>query len=89
MYRDIEIFDLEPSPSTDQDIKLKPYLEHCHSDNNSIWLGRSVSILVFKILNFSREQHIWLLLFSIRKDSCVILIAIRISRPTDFSSLPI
>ncbi|XP_052790371.1 gamma-aminobutyric acid type B receptor subunit 1-like [Mya arenaria] len=39
MYRDLEIFDLEPSPTTEHDIMLKPYLEHCHSHNNSIWLG--------------------------------------------------
>ncbi|XP_052221430.1 gamma-aminobutyric acid type B receptor subunit 1-like isoform X3 [Dreissena polymorpha] len=39
MFRDLEIFDLEPSPSTEQDIMLKPFLEHCHSTNMSIWLG--------------------------------------------------
>lgn len=42
MYRDIEIFDLEPSPSMEQDIMLKPYLEHCHSNNNDIWLGMCI-----------------------------------------------
>ena len=39
MYRDLEIFDLEPSPTTEHDIMLRPQLEHCNSKNNSIWLG--------------------------------------------------
>ena len=39
MYRDTENFDLEPSPSTDQDIMLQPFLEHCNSKNISVWLG--------------------------------------------------
>ncbi|XP_060587127.1 gamma-aminobutyric acid type B receptor subunit 1-like [Ruditapes philippinarum] len=39
MYRSLEMFDLEPAPSTDQDIMYKPYLEHCDSNNISIWLG--------------------------------------------------
>ena len=40
MFRDTENFDLEPSPTTDQDIMLQPYLEHCNSKNISIWLGK-------------------------------------------------
>ena len=40
MYRSLEMFDLEPAPSTDEDIMYKPYLEHCHSNNISIWLGK-------------------------------------------------
>ncbi|KAL4219318.1 Gamma-aminobutyric acid type B receptor subunit 1 [Mactra antiquata] len=39
MYRALEMFDLEPAPSTDQDIMFVPYLEHCQSHNNSVWLG--------------------------------------------------
>ncbi|XP_045204185.2 gamma-aminobutyric acid type B receptor subunit 1-like [Mercenaria mercenaria] len=39
MYRSLEMFDLEPAPSTEHDIMYKPYLEHCDSNNISIWLG--------------------------------------------------
>ena len=39
LFRDTENFDLEPSPSTDQDIMLQPFLEHCNSKNISVWLG--------------------------------------------------
>ena len=44
MFRDTENFDLEPSPSTDQDIMLQPYLEHCNSKNISVWLGMCLHI---------------------------------------------
>lgn len=39
MYRSLEMFDLEPSLSTEQDIMFQPYLEHCDSHKISIWFG--------------------------------------------------
>ncbi|KAG8035862.1 hypothetical protein G9C98_002988 [Cotesia typhae] len=40
LQRTIEVFPLEASPhGDDDDAKISPELEHCESQNNSIWLG--------------------------------------------------
>ncbi|CAD6241162.1 GSCOCG00009184001-RA-CDS [Cotesia congregata] len=39
LQRTIEVFPLEASPHGDDDAKISPELEHCESQNNSIWLG--------------------------------------------------
>ncbi|KAF6204850.1 hypothetical protein GE061_019013 [Apolygus lucorum] len=39
LQRRIEVFPLEEPVSTDDDIKIRPELEHCESENNSVWLG--------------------------------------------------
>ncbi|KAL1138797.1 hypothetical protein AAG570_008859, partial [Ranatra chinensis] len=39
LQRRIEVFPLEDPTSIDDDIKIRPELEHCESDNNNIWLG--------------------------------------------------
>ncbi|XP_054273183.1 gamma-aminobutyric acid type B receptor subunit 1 isoform X2 [Macrosteles quadrilineatus] len=39
MQRRIEVFPLEDPVNTDDDIKIRPELEHCESDSNNVWLG--------------------------------------------------
>lgn len=39
LQRRLEQFPLEDPISTDLDIKYRPELEHCESNNNAIWLG--------------------------------------------------
>lgn len=39
LQRTIEIFPLELPASMDDDIKIRPELEHCESANNNVWLG--------------------------------------------------
>ncbi|KAK0089264.1 hypothetical protein PV325_008204 [Microctonus aethiopoides] len=39
LQRTIETFPLELSPHGDDDARIRPELEHCESENNSIWLG--------------------------------------------------
>ena len=40
LQRRVEVFPLEEPPSSiADDIKIRPELEHCESNNNNIWLG--------------------------------------------------
>jgi hypothetical protein len=41
---DKDTFDTEyPDPAvTDEDFKIQPYLEHCESSHNFMWLGRLI-----------------------------------------------
>ncbi|XP_021935592.1 gamma-aminobutyric acid type B receptor subunit 1 isoform X2 [Zootermopsis nevadensis] len=39
LQRRIEVFPLEDPLSTEDDIKIRPELEHCESENNNVWLG--------------------------------------------------
>ncbi|KAK7094949.1 hypothetical protein V1264_006423 [Littorina saxatilis] len=39
LKRDLETFAMEEPTDTDEDIQLRPQLEHCISDNLSVWLG--------------------------------------------------
>ncbi|XP_069685797.1 gamma-aminobutyric acid type B receptor subunit 1 isoform X3 [Periplaneta americana] len=39
LQRRIEVFPLEDPVSTEDDIKIRPELEHCESENNNVWLG--------------------------------------------------
>ncbi|CAB0017197.1 unnamed protein product [Nesidiocoris tenuis] len=39
LQRTVELFPLEDPLSTDDDVKIRPELEHCESDNNNVWLG--------------------------------------------------
>lgn len=41
LQRRIEVFPLEDPVSIDDDIKIRPELEHCESENNNIWLGET------------------------------------------------
>lgn len=44
LHRRLEIFPLEdPPPITTDDIKIRPELEHCESENHSLWLGMKMS----------------------------------------------
>lgn len=40
LQRRLEPFPLENPMNNVDDIKIRPELEHCESDNNSIWLGK-------------------------------------------------
>ncbi|KAK7868503.1 hypothetical protein R5R35_001911 [Gryllus longicercus] len=39
LERHIEVFPLEDPLSSEDDIKIRPELEHCESENNNVWLG--------------------------------------------------
>jgi gamma-aminobutyric acid type B receptor len=45
LQRRIEVFPLEDPVSTEDDIKIRPELEHCESENNNVWLGKTEMIL--------------------------------------------
>lgn len=58
MQRRIEVFPLEDPVNTDDDIKIRPELEHCESENNNIWLGwlnKAFIFLVLKNINMHYE----------------------------------
>ena len=40
LKRDLETFAMEEPTVTDEDIQLMPQLEHCISNNLSVWLGK-------------------------------------------------
>jgi len=40
LKRDLETFAMEEPTDTDEDIQLMPQLEHCISNNLSVWLGK-------------------------------------------------
>jgi len=46
LERKIEDFPLEDPSSTDDDIKIKPELEHCESKHNAVWLGKFCDLIV-------------------------------------------
>ncbi|XP_068081779.1 gamma-aminobutyric acid type B receptor subunit 1 [Anabrus simplex] len=39
LQRRIEVFPLEDPVSSEDDVKIRPELEHCESESNNIWLG--------------------------------------------------
>lgn len=39
LQRRLETFPLEDPISTSDDVKIRPEVEHCESENNSVWLG--------------------------------------------------
>lgn len=39
LERRLETFPLEDPLQADDDVKIRPELEHCESINNSVWLG--------------------------------------------------
>ena len=41
MQRTLETFPLEIPEETDDDVKIKPQLEHCKSQHTQTWLGKS------------------------------------------------
>lgn len=45
LRRKIEPFALELPPFGDEDAMIKPELEHCESEHNSLWLGECDSRL--------------------------------------------
>ena len=52
LQRRIEVFPLEDPVSSEDDIKIRPELEHCESDNNNVWLGEgSFIFLIQELLN--------------------------------------
>lgn len=39
LKRELEVFAQEDPTDTEEDIQLRPQLEHCNSENLSVWLG--------------------------------------------------
>jgi gamma-aminobutyric acid type B receptor len=57
LERKIEDFPLEDPSSTDDDIKIKPELEHCESKHNTVWLGTFYEFIVtVSILKCNTQQ---------------------------------
>lgn len=54
LQRRLEHFALENPLSSSDDIKILPELEHCESENNSIWLGRFYTICNSTSTRFAR-----------------------------------
>lgn len=40
LQRRVEVFPLEAPPSIADDVKIRPELEHCESQHNTVWLGK-------------------------------------------------
>ena len=53
LQRRIEVFPLEASTQGDDDARIRPELEHCESEHNSVWLGKNYRPSVYQILLFS------------------------------------
>lgn len=51
LQRRLETFPLEDPLSIDDDVKIRPELEHCESEHNSVWLGE-LNLFNFKFLTF-------------------------------------
>lgn len=47
LQRRLESFPLEDPLSSNDDIKIRPELEHCESENNSVWLGKYFNVMYF------------------------------------------
>lgn len=53
LQRRIEVFPLEDPVSTEDDIKIRPELEHCESENNNVWLGKTeIAIVILVFINY-------------------------------------
>lgn len=52
LQRTIELFPLEASTVGEDDARIRPEVEHCESEHNGIWLGKS-----FWKLNFSAHKR--------------------------------
>ena len=49
LQRTIEVFPLELSTQGDDDARIRPELEHCESEHNSIWLGNYIFLHFYSI----------------------------------------
>lgn len=47
--RRLEVFPLEVPRDTVEDIKIKPELEHCESNHNTIWLGEVALFIAIEL----------------------------------------
>jgi len=73
LKRDIQIFVLENPLNSDDDIKIRPELEHCKSENHNFWLSKLLRVgnsIFFKLVRrievfFSRKFRILLKLVKI------------------------
>lgn len=55
LKRDIQVFPLENPLNSNDDIKIRPELEHCKSENHNFWLSKCDSYLLF-IIYIIREM---------------------------------
>jgi len=55
LQRRLEQFPLEEPASSFDDVKIRPELEHCESENNSVWLGMLISFYLLFFCTFSRK----------------------------------
>lgn len=63
LQRRLESFPLEDPMSSSDDIKIRPQLEHCESDNNSVWLGKNIlesSFFVLCKFFYESRLNLWL-----------------------------
>jgi gamma-aminobutyric acid type B receptor len=64
LQRRIEVFPLEEPLSTEDDIKIRPELEHCESENNNVWLGKtkmpssSLYLFFIELLKDTRKRNV-------------------------------
>jgi gamma-aminobutyric acid type B receptor len=50
LERKLETFPLEDPISANDDVKIRPELEHCESVNNSVWLGEKKCNFIFRFI---------------------------------------
>lgn len=48
LQRTVEIFSLESPRHHDDDVHIRPELEHCESKNNTVWLGKRMTYRIPK-----------------------------------------
>lgn len=62
LRRRVETFPLEDPPSALDDIKIRPELEHCESEHNTVWLGRILKIFkAGNYINIFNYYVLWIL----------------------------
>lgn len=50
LKRDIQVFPMENPLNSNDDIKIRPELEHCKSENHNFWLSKFYIYIIFNIL---------------------------------------
>lgn len=52
LERRLETFPLEDPVSVNDDVKIRPELEHCESENNPVWLGKWSLLIIYSLRAF-------------------------------------
>lgn len=54
LERRVEIFPLENPRHHDDDVHIRPELEHCESEHNTVWLGEQIFNIGYNVEIYNR-----------------------------------